>query len=160
MSKKLEEEYPSVDLAYDLAVRSYDLAVSRADSVDSKIQSLISLSCALTFAIPIAARSLGLDMNSRWFAAILLTFAATVLVGIVGRFFLYRATLHVTDPGKLYENNLHQSEWEFKKDFIYYAGASFEKNTRLVDGRWRCAVLMSFLLAAEALWMAAWVARS
>ena len=58
MSENLEEEYPSVDLAYDLAVRSYDLAVSRADSVDSKIQSLISLSCALTFAIPIAARSL------------------------------------------------------------------------------------------------------
>ena len=160
IDEKLQQKYPSVDLAYELAVKSYDLAVSRADSMDSKIQSLISLSCALTFAIPIAARSLGLDMNSRWFAAILLTFGATVLVGILGRFFLYKATLHVTDPGKLYQNNLHQSEWEFKKDFIYYAGSSFEKNTRLVDGRWWCAILMSFLLAVEAFWMAAWIARS
>ena len=155
-SKDLSSKYPSVSLAYDLAIKSYDSAVERANNMDSKIQSLISLSCALTFAIPVVSRNLQINLDSYWFWVIIITFVVTVFVGLVGRFLMFKGDLRYFDPGKLYENNLHLSEWEFKKDFIYYAGPSFKWNTRLVHSRWYCALAMSFLLALEVLLMVIW----
>ena len=157
--ENLERKYPSVSLAYDLAIKSYDLAVSRADAMDSKIQSLVSLSCALTFAIPIVARSLKLDLSSPWFVAIIATFVIGIVVSIAGRLCIYRGNLIVIDPDKLYKNNLLQSEWEFKRDLAYYAGKHFKHNVSLVNGRWRCAVIISSLLVAEVLLMAFWMTR-
>ena len=142
-SENLEQQFPSVNLAYDLAVRSDDLSVERADAMDSKIQSLISLSCALTFAIPVAARSLKLDLSSHWFTAIVVVFGLTVIVGIAGRFFIRKGNIKCVDPAKLYEDWLHLSEWEFKKDFTYYAAWRFEQNGRLITTRWWCAVAHS-----------------
>ena len=132
-SKDLSSKYPSVCLVYDLAIKSYDRVVQQADNMDSKIQSLISFSCALTFAIPVVSRSLKIALNSYWFWAIISIFVVTVFVGLVGRFLIFKGNLRYPDPKKLYKNNLHQPEWEFKKDFIYYAGTSFEWNTRLVN---------------------------
>ena len=153
-----ERQFPSVNPAYDLAVRSYDLAVERADTMDAKIQSLMSLSAALTFAIPIVARGLALDFTSPWFFFILAVFVITMSLGIFGRFFVSGGDTRVVDPGKLYENNLHLSEWAFRKDFIYYAGVSFKHNNSLVFRRWLCAVVMSLLLGVEVLSMALWMA--
>ena len=155
-SKDLSSKYPSVSLVYDLAIKSYDRVVEQADNMDSKIQSLISLSCALTFAIPVVSRNLKIDLNSYWFWVIIVMFVFTVVVGLVGRFLIFRGNLRYPDPEKLYKDNLHQPEWEFKKDFIYYAGTSFKWNTRLVNGRWYCAVAMSFLLALEVLVVVIW----
>ena len=155
-SKDLSSKYPSVCLAYDLAIKSYDRAVEQADNMDSKIQSLISLSCALTFAIPVVSRSLQIDLNSYWFWVIIIMFVFTVVVGLVGRFLIFKGNLRYPDPKKLYKYNLHQPEWEFKKDFIYYAGTSFKWNTSLVNSRWYCAVVMSFLLALEVLVVVIW----
>ena len=156
----LSLKYPSVCLAYDLAIKSYDRAVEQAGHMDSKIQSLISLSCALTFAIPIVSRSLQINLASYWFWVIIITFVVTVFVGLVGRFLIFKGNLRYPDPGKLYKDNLGQPEWEFKKDFIYYAGTSFKWNTGLVNGRWYCAVIMSFLLALEVLLVAIWWATN
>ena len=63
-------------------------------------------------------------------------FVFTVVVGLVGRFLIFKGNLRYPDPKKLYKYNLHQPEWEFKKDFIYYAGTSFKWNTSLVNSRW------------------------
>ncbi len=156
--ENLERPFPSVGLAYDLAVRSDDLSVERADAMNSKIQSLISLSCALTFAIPVAARSLKLDLSSHWFTAIVVIFGLTVVVGFVGRFFIRKGDIKCVDPGKLHEDWLHLSEGEFKKHFTEYAGWRFKQNNRLITARWRCAIAMSFLLSLEVLFMALWMA--
>ena len=159
-TQDMEQKYPSVSLAYDLAIKSYDRAVEQANNMDSKIQSLISLSCALTFAIPVVSRSLQINLASRWFWVIIITFVVTVFVGLAGRFLIHKGNLRYFDPGKLYKNNLHLSKWEFKKDFIYYAGPSFKWNTRLVHNRWYCALAMSFLLALEVLLMVIWWATN
>ena len=53
----------TVDPVYDIAIHSYDLLINRINSMDSKLQSLIVLSCAITFAIPVLLEKPSLKEN-------------------------------------------------------------------------------------------------
>ena len=48
-----ETKYPSVELAYDLAVQSYDSIRQRWDAINSLFHSLLSVVITLTFGNPL-----------------------------------------------------------------------------------------------------------
>ena len=107
-----ETKYPSVDLAYDLAVKSYDTIQQRWDAMNSLFHSLLSVVITLTLAIPLLSKALGLPIGAHWTNAALWTFALNVLLCLSGRLLGSFKTL---SPGSLYKHHLGSSHWEFKK---------------------------------------------
>ena len=149
-----DDQYPSVKLAYSLAIKSIEISIERCDAMDARIQSVTSLACGATFAIPLFAKSLELDVHSYWLLAIGVVFAFIILIGFFGRL---NGNIQIIDPMKLFEDTLHLSEQEFRKNMICWRGQSFQENNRLVHKRWRYAVIVSFLFCVEVGIFAAWI---
>ena len=146
--------YPSVELAYDFAVQSYDIALNRYDAWDARIQNLLSLGVTLTLAIPFGGSALGYGFRSIWFVLAMTTFAAGLALGIYGRLV---GVLKIVDPEQLYNKMLGLSMWEFKKDFIFWAGKNYQSNRALIDQKARIALVIASLFFLEGLWVALWV---
>jgi hypothetical protein len=83
------------------------------------------------------------------------TFSLAVSLGCYGR--LSGRSLRVIDPSHLFAKWLTFSEWEFKKNFIDYAGRSFQYNSRLIDRKWFFGVAVMLLFSFEVLWVLLWV---
>src|SRR3954470_1716989 len=60
MSTIPKSAYPSVDLAYPLALGAYDWAVKRFDAQDAKIQTIITIAVAVSAAFPVALSKLAI----------------------------------------------------------------------------------------------------
>ena len=63
--KDLEKEFPSIPLAYELAMRSYDRMHRNRAAVNSLFLQLIGFSVPLALAIPVLSRALELSIEPR-----------------------------------------------------------------------------------------------
>jgi hypothetical protein len=154
-TEDLAAKYPSVELAYPFAAGSYESALKRFDAVDGKIQSILSLGVTLSLPIPLAGNALQLSFLSFWFMAASLAFLGAVGLGIVARM---TGRLVLPDPGQMYTHWLHFPTWEFKKNFIYFAGDHFKRNCDLIDRKAWISGIMSALFALEVVCLVFWVA--
>ncbi len=153
-----EEDFPSIDDAYKLAMEFYAFAIQRADALDARIQSVMSFSSAVTFALPLAIHNLSLDINSNWTLVLAALILIELGVYLAGRFFVGWGKLEVLSPLKIYNQHLRKAPAEFKKDMIYYAGQSWDENNRkILTPRWRLTVTLSLVLATKVLLFFAWV---
>ena len=148
------ELYPSVDLAYQIAVASYDSAVKRLDAVDGRIQTILALMVSVTVAIPSLAVARGLRFESIWFVLAMTCACVSIILGIYARL---TGDIMLLSPTRLYEGWLHYSEQEFKTNLIYCAGEDFKNNTTLVRRRWGYMVWVIILFLLEALFLMVWV---
>lgn len=149
--RDVPEEFPSVDLAYKFAIESYDIAWKRWDAMENRIHGLMALAAALTFAVPAAGKAIGFNLNSVWFYLTLGTFILLMAVGFFARWF---GTMRVIDPSTLFNKWLHYSEWEFKKNFIYFAGAHYDQNITTLEKKWKLTLLLMSLFTLEVVWVA------
>ena len=152
------EKYPSVELAYEFVIPSYELARSRLESVERRIEGLLTYIATITLAIPvvtiaIAKESGQLDVLGWQAVGALSCFAAATLLGMVGR---QVGEITLVDPTKLYEKTLSYTHWEFQKNAIYFAGEHFEKNRSLIACKSRLGDIMVGLLVAEAIFGLLW----
>lgn len=146
-----EKKYPGVDLAYPLALESYEWAAKRFDTLDSRIQTILGLGISLTLAVPIALSALKLSINGRWFVAAAVLFVLALSLGTYARLM---GKLTVITPEMLYQKWLHLSDWEFKKNLIFFAGEHFNKNRNLLEKRHRFAAAATFIFFLEVLALA------
>jgi hypothetical protein len=151
----MKVRYPAVELAYPFVKDSYDVLLKRIDTLDGKIQAVISLGVTLTLAIPVFTAGKGLSYRSPFFIAAICFFFIAMTMGLIAR--LYGSVKLIT-PQKLFQHFLHLSEWEFKKDLIYHAGEDYARNIKLLKLRANLLNLMTVFLAAEAVALAAWAA--
>jgi len=158
-SKQAENQWPSVGLAYDFVKPSYDWLQNRLDAVNTRIEFLLTFASSVTVAVPVFVKVLFSDIGfgSLWFIAAIVAFILCAIVGIMGRNY---SDLMLISPQKLYEKWLSRSEWEFKKDAIYFAGQHFQHNTSLVKKKDKFAILMSVLTVAEIIFIVLWVTVS
>ena len=84
------------------------------------------------------------------------TFVVLMLIGIVARSL---GDVSVINPRRLYEKSLKLSEWEFKRDAIYYAGQCFDHNKALVNRKANLGQAMSGLLLLETMLLVLWISR-
>jgi hypothetical protein len=147
------ETYPSVEFAYPLATASYETALQRLDTLDGRVQGLMSFTATLMLAIPALASSKGVSFRSGWFMAAVLLFIVANLCGIAAR---SKGTIQLLNPASLYKKYLHLSEWEFKSYIIYWAGKHFEHNTNLLKQRQRYLIWMLIFFLAETVALAVW----
>ena len=147
-----EEKYPSVKLAYQLAIDSYEELRRSRDSIHKFLNSLLSIALSLLLAVPLVGKAFDLTPKSCDKACLyavigVFVFALAVcLCGLVGRL---KYKVPMIDPRKLFKNKLHLSEWEFKKDMIYEAGQAFDSSSSSLENKWRWAIATTVCLILQ-----------
>lgn len=158
-SETIEREYPSVDLAYPFAVETYQWAQKRKEAVDNRIQTLSAFAISLVLVVPplIHSSAPATKFTSAWFILAMILFAIAAVLGTVARF---KGELRLIDPRDLYNEWLSFSEWEFKKNMIYFSGLDLEYNysSLLLKRRLGIAMLISFSVGG--LFLVAWLLTS
>lgn len=160
MSINPEDQWPSVRLGFALVLPSYDWMMSRFEATRTGIQGLFSVATTTTVAVPLLAPTVSdrIDFSSPLFYAAILLYLANVCVSLRG---LTSGSLRLIHPGAVYDKWLGDSNWEFMKKALAFAGDDFERNkavvARLVTLRkWSGILLVAELLAAI-WWMASGV---
>ena len=155
MEESMKDQYPAVELAYPLAQNAFETIFKRVDALENRIQSVMTVAVTITLAVPVATSGKGLSYREPLFVTGMVLFIIAISVGMTARL---RGEFRVVDPTILYQESLHKSEWEFKKDLIYWLGVNLNHNNALLLQRASLLNWMSFLLAAEAVALAAWAA--
>jgi hypothetical protein len=143
-----ESQYPSVGLAYESIKSSYDVMISRFEAANARIQNFLTWVIGITAIIPIFTKIIiGTEnFKSIWFILSLLSFLAVIIVGIVGQ---RAGTLKLIDPKIIYEKHLYFSQWEFKKNQIYWAGEHFSFNNNSIELKSRYLDILTMLFGLE-----------
>jgi|KBSSwiStaDraftv2_1062776.scaffolds.fasta_scaffold659509_2 hypothetical protein len=150
--------YPSVDLAYDIAIDSYDVAIKRIEWIDGRLQALLTFAATVGAAVLSVGASRGLlHFRSIWFYLAIISFVLATALGFYARF---SGTIRVLDPEVFYERWLHFSPWEFKKDLIYFAAEDFQCNMRLSKRLWDLSIVVLILFFLEVVFLVLWVAKA
>jgi hypothetical protein len=154
---KPEDEYPSVDLAYQIAIDSYDSVIRRIDSADGRLQTLITFAGTIGAAVPSVGASRGLlHFRSIWFYLAVFSFTSAMIIGFYARF---SGTIRLLDPAVFYEKWLRFSLWEFKKNLIFFAAEDFQCNTKLNKRNWDLSIAVLVLFLLEVVFLVLWVAK-
>ncbi len=152
-----ETKYPSVDMAYDLAVQSYDSLHRRWDAINGLFHALLSVAITLALAMPILARALSLSLGTYWALAALGVFVLNVLCCLYGR---HSDSLVVINPKTIYDRYLHLSHWEFQKNVTYFAGKDFTTNVKAVKRKWTISLYATVLLCLGVSLVFLWILYS
>lgn len=150
----LEKTYPSVQLAYPIAINAYDVTMKRLEGVDGRLQTLLTFIITISALFVSNAGARGSSFTSPWFVLSVAFFLASVTVALVGRM---KGKIRVLDPRVLFESWLHLTEWEFKKNLIYASGKSFEANSRLLDVKFKYSLVVLVLFTLELVGLVVWV---
>jgi len=151
------DKWPAVDRAYDFVLPSYQLLATRFEAADTRISALLTLTSTLTIAVPIFAKNVqpGISFASPYFLLGMMFFLLSSVLGIIGR---VSGGVMLPDPMVFYNENLQESEWEFKKNQIYWAGENFFTNAQAIRQKGNVATAMTIGLLVEVLAFAAWLA--
>ena len=149
-----ETKYPSVDLAYDLAVKSYGTIQQRWDAMNRLFHSLLSVAIPLALAMPILAKALSLSLRTYWTVAALVIFVLIAVCCLYGR---QSGSLIMPNPERIYDRYLHYPHWEFKKNVSYFAGKDFMKNVKTIERKWMISLCATVLLCLEVILVVLWI---
>lgn len=152
----LEKDFPSLELAYNIAIASYETSQKRMDAVDSKTQSLTALCITSFIALPTIARAWNVTFQSFFFYASMLLIFVSIIFSIIS---LRVGTVDRLDPSKLWDDEwLDYPRGQFMKDAIYHAGGSLKKADETIIYKWNMSNLaLRFYFAAifaGAFWLA------
>jgi hypothetical protein len=154
-----DTQYPAVEAAFQFVLPSYQMLASRFESADSRITTTTTIAATLTLAGPVMGRTVdpALSAGSVWFIAALLIAVAVIVCGLVGR---VKGTLTVPNPAIHWRESLWLSQYEFKKDAVYFAGLHFDANAKAVNLKGRITIAMTVLMGLEIACFSAWIARA
>lgn len=150
----LEETYPSIDLAYDIAVESYKTGVERLDSIDARIQTLTVFTVSV-IAVVVSATAGRLSFRSCWFYAAVLLLLLSIAASLYAR---WTGDIWLLKPSEFHDKWLHKSPAQFKTDLIYWSGCDFLDNMKLVEDKWRLSLFAIILFALAVACLTVWVA--
>jgi hypothetical protein len=156
IKKANEDKYPSVNLAYEITLRSYDLAIKRADFIDDAIDKLIVWSTGLNLGIItlVLTKTNTGCLNNCFFYYAMAMFSITIILGYVAKL---AGWLRTQNPRVLLESWLHKTEWEFKKDIIYFGSDHFEKNMAYVKRKAKFLGYATLIFLLEMVVLGLWV---
>jgi hypothetical protein len=146
--------YPSLDLAYSIAVSSYDAAIRRFDAMDTKLNTLATFGVTVSLAIPVLASNKGLGFSSIWFLIAACAFIAGVSLITYARL---TGSLWLLDPMTLHNDYITDQPPDFKRYIVYWAGKHFNRNMDVIDRNGNLAAWSAMAFAVEAVAVGAWV---
>jgi hypothetical protein len=152
-----EAKWPSVEAAYDFALPSYTWLLSRFEAADTRLMNVLTIALTVTLGMPVFAKNVRPDISFRsplfWFA--ITCFVVCSVVALVGRI---RGSLRLPNPGTVYKKSLHLSDWQFRKDHLFYAGQDFIDNATAIDRKWHLATIASVAILVEGFTLVCWLA--
>jgi hypothetical protein len=151
-----EIQWPAVNRAYDFVMPSYQLVAGRFEAADTRLTTLVSLTSTLTLAAPIFGKNVqpNISFASPFFVAGMVIFLLSALTGILGRI---SGSLTLPDPMVLYNQSLEETEWEFKKNQIYFAGENFNSNVQAIRKKGNISICVTVALLLEVASFVAWL---
>ena len=155
--RPLPEMYPGVNCAYDFVLPSYQWMLARFEATSNRLQTLLGFATTVTLAVPAIATSIRKDVqfSSPWFLCAFVLFGLIMIIGLVAR---ARGSLALANPKVLYQSYLYKTEWEFRKDAIYWASEHFETNASIIDSKAWLATVMTVLFVIETIMLLIWLA--
>jgi hypothetical protein len=150
----LEQQYPSVELAYPFAAAAYEVAQKRLDAVDSKLQTLMAVGVSLSLAVPAIVVSRGVRFASVWFIAACVFFLLAICIGLYAR---VTGDLRVINPMRIYNHMLHLSVSDFKVEAVYWAGKDFETNRDMIERKAKLGTYALIAFLIESALVVVWV---
>jgi hypothetical protein len=156
MSDELRAQYPGVDSAFSYVMPSYEWMLTRLEAADTRIQAIQAFAVSFTFGVPALAKALSVTVAfdaGRFYFAI----ACFVVLMIVGVLAQARGAVKLANPALFYTQWLHFSDWEFKKNAIYFAGQHFETNGALIQRKATASIVMTVLFLMELLFLFSWL---
>ena len=142
----MPKEFPSVHLAYPVAMEAYEWAARRMDTMDSRIQTVLALGTSLSLAAPVAFAALKIEAHRGWIIAATALFMSALATGTYARL---TGSLTIMTPKKLHDKWLRLDEEIFKRYAVYFSGKHLEKNRRLLVKRHRLLVAVTLLFLLE-----------
>ncbi len=153
----LASQYPRVDNAFQFVLPSYDWAHQRFAALDTRIQQISLMSATLTVGAPLIAKAVAptADLTSAWVLGALGLGSLVVVLGAVGQTL---GGLRQVSLAKLYQRNLHKTEWTFQKDLVHLAAKNQRSNLKAIQRRGRLASVLSAGIAGQVICLAVWIA--
>lgn len=156
---ELKAAYPGVLTAYEFVKPSYDWMLARFEAADNRLQALQVFATTLSVAIPGGAKALRPDIRlSDWeFVAAFVMFSLLTVVGLMGRL---TGGIALVNPRIHQEKWLRWSEWEFKKNSVYWAAEHFRCNAASIAKKQTASAVMVGLFLVELLFLVTWFGSS
>ncbi len=150
------QTWPSVGLAYEFVIPSYQWMLMRLEAQDSRIHTLQAFAATVTLAVSTVAPSIrkSILFSSPWVLGSVFLFLLIVAIGIFARTW---GALILANPRIAYDKCLHYSEWEFKKNALYWAGQHFDANLSLINKKARLVLTMTWIFAMETITILIWL---
>src|ERR1700730_16307607 len=134
--------YPGVSRAHDFVVPSYGWMLRRAGAADARLQSFQMFAGTVTFGVPAAVKVLNpsIDLTNGRLILAVIAFGAVMVIGVFAQM---KTEVMLADPGRFYASWLHMTDWEFKKNAVFFAGQHLEFNRNVIKGKSRAAAWMT-----------------
>ena len=153
------EREDALGLIYEIAIKSYEVLERRYQSMDSRIQMVLSFAIGLVVVVLALMKSTleHPNFSSSWFIGSMAVYALAVVFALVGAFRWPVITLR---PKILYEKFRQCSEAEFKKKLVYVAGMDAEEMISTIKKkRFAALAAISLFIAGSAL-LVVWALRA
>lgn len=151
----IENQYPSVDLAYENIQSSYKVMLERFEAANVRIGNLIAWGAGLASILPIFAKFIFGDkgFNTLWLLPLVLSFSSLVIIGIIA----YRTGgIKLIHPKNIYEDYMQYPQREYKKWMVYWAGEHFKTNQEFINTKSCYIDIMTVLLGLEVISLILW----
>jgi hypothetical protein len=150
----VKKNFPSLELAYPIAIASYETMMKRFDAMDGRIQTMTAFAVTASLALPTLGKSWALSFSSPWFIT-----GISLLIFAIGISVYTRLTgqIRVLDPANLLADSLYRSQTEFRYLAIKYAASSFRSNKKLLDRKWFLSVITMAIFAAAIIALFLWL---
>lgn len=154
-SKK--NEHPSIEVAYDLAVKSYDLAERRLQIVEGRNEKILGFVSALTLAVVAflaGSNSTKLNLNSCLFIIGLIFGVSSLLAGLL---VMLAGRVKVVDIKRIKEQWVHLKVIDFKKEMIIASSNHYDENCKLIERKALITSISAILFVLEIIFLVIWL---
>jgi len=152
-----QKNYPAVTYAYDIALKSYDWTLDRYNAMESRADKLLGWGIGISAGIiTFVLQAKNYNTQLFWdfyFICALILFVLAVGISSATKFFGY---IKLIAPDRLYENYLHKSEWEFKRNILQNTADYFSGNNKIIIKKGKCLIIALFLFLAEFVFLVLW----
>ena len=148
-----EEDFPAVNLAYELSLKSLDQVAKRLEMMDDRVDKMVIWVTSINLAI-IGFIGKTVELNR---TSLKISLGAFILGTLVGLFGKYRGGVKIISPSTLERNWLTRSALQFKRDAIAMAVKDYNTMCGTLDLRWYCHTIASFFYLLDAIGLLMWI---
>ena len=141
------KEESTLDLVYDVSIRSNENLVERINALDQKFKGLLTLSSAIAVMTTFLARDGLLKPSDGWLILVLVIFGLIVFISAYAMISLKKVA--IVSPKKLLDSYSYLDLSEFKETVAGYYGWCFEVNNRTVIRKWKWFEVIWYLTLAQ-----------